>query len=80
MKKLLILLGFAFTLQACAVYPPYGHSVVYGGYNYGYQPHRYYGWGGHHGWGGGHGWNGGRNGWEGGNNWGGHNGWGHGYH
>ena len=76
MKKIVVLvflLGFAL-IQGCAVYPPYGHHAAYNSYNYGYQPNRNQGWGGHHhGSGGGHGWNGG------GNGWGGHHGWGGGY-
>ncbi len=69
MKKMIALvsiIAFALVLQGCAVYPPYGYS---GGYN-GYQSNGNYGGGRHHGWGGGHGWNGG------GNGWGGHHGWG----
>ena len=49
MKALVSILAFALVLQGCAVYPPYGYS---GGYN-GYQSNGNYGGGRHHGWGGG---------------------------
>ncbi len=60
---LILILGFAFILQGCAVYPPYG-SVSYNRYNSGYSGHQH-GWRGHHGRENHHGWGGG-----------GHRGWG----